>query len=201
MSYFEITRISLKRSYSILVTGMGTRKIIAISLFAVLLMGIISFDDAFAQKPVKEEKVTICHIPPGNPDNIRTITVDESAVPAHLAHGDYVGECVPLCESDLDCNDNNMCTANICDRGNSDADLAGCVVTPVNPDDNNLCTVDSCDPTTGISNTPVNPDDNNLCTVDSCDPTTGISNTPVNPDDNNLCTTLVILTLAFLMFQ
>ena len=38
-------------------------------------------------------KVTICHVPPGNPANEHTITVSENAVPAHLAHGDYLGEC------------------------------------------------------------------------------------------------------------
>ena len=35
----------------------------------------------------------ICHRPPGNPDNAHTIWVGASAVPAHLAHGDYEGEC------------------------------------------------------------------------------------------------------------
>jgi hypothetical protein len=40
-----------------------------------------------------EEKVTICHIPPGNPDNAHTIVVGAPAVPAHLAHGDSLGEC------------------------------------------------------------------------------------------------------------
>ena len=40
-----------------------------------------------------EEKVCLCHIPPGNPSNAHTICVGEPAVPAHLAHGDYLGEC------------------------------------------------------------------------------------------------------------
>ena len=40
-------------------------------------------------------KVTICHLPPGNPDNPQTLCVDENAVSAHLAHGDYQGECHP----------------------------------------------------------------------------------------------------------
>ncbi|MCR9251462.1 MAG: DUF4382 domain-containing protein [bacterium] len=39
-------------------------------------------------------RITICHIPPGNPDNARTIEIDASAWPAHEAHGDYLGECV-----------------------------------------------------------------------------------------------------------
>ena len=38
-------------------------------------------------------KVTICHIPPGNPDNAHTIRVSENAVDAHLAHGDTLGKC------------------------------------------------------------------------------------------------------------
>src|SRR5262245_632952 len=38
-------------------------------------------------------KVTICHIPPGNPSNAHTITVGAPAVAAHLAHGDTLGPC------------------------------------------------------------------------------------------------------------
>ena len=40
-----------------------------------------------------EEKVLICHIPPGNPENPQTISVSVNAVPAHLAHGDTEGPC------------------------------------------------------------------------------------------------------------
>ncbi|MBC8314387.1 MAG: VCBS repeat-containing protein [Bacteroidales bacterium] len=41
----------------------------------------------------KNNKVLICHVPPGNPGNAHTICVSPNAVPAHLAHGDYLGEC------------------------------------------------------------------------------------------------------------
>ena len=44
-------------------------------------------DDQYA------EKVLICHIPPGNPENAHTISVSVNAVPAHLAHGDTEGPC------------------------------------------------------------------------------------------------------------
>jgi hypothetical protein len=44
-------------------------------------------------QPPATGKVTICHIPPGNPSKRHTITVGASAVPAHLGHGDTVGAC------------------------------------------------------------------------------------------------------------
>ncbi len=39
------------------------------------------------------EKMTICHRPPGNPDNAHTITVGEDSWEAHENHGDTKGEC------------------------------------------------------------------------------------------------------------
>ena len=42
----------------------------------------------------EDDLVTICHVPPGNPDNAHTIEVDAPAVSAHIRHGDYVGECI-----------------------------------------------------------------------------------------------------------
>jgi len=38
-------------------------------------------------------KATICHIPPGNASAQHTITVSQSAVHAHMAHGDTMGAC------------------------------------------------------------------------------------------------------------
>lgn len=49
-----------------------------------------------ASAPVQsgQDKVTICHFPPGNPDNAHTIVVAAPSVPAHLElHGDTLGEC------------------------------------------------------------------------------------------------------------
>lgn len=40
-----------------------------------------------------QEKVAVCHIPPGNPANGQTLTLPEPAVKAHLAHGDTLGAC------------------------------------------------------------------------------------------------------------
>lgn len=39
------------------------------------------------------EKAFVCHIPPGNMDNARTIEIDISDVGDHVAHGDTEGEC------------------------------------------------------------------------------------------------------------
>ena len=40
-------------------------------------------------------KITICHYPPGNPENAHTITIGCPAWKAHAAHGDTEGECLP----------------------------------------------------------------------------------------------------------
>jgi hypothetical protein len=39
------------------------------------------------------KKITICHYPPGNKNNPQTITISESAWPAHEKHGDKQGAC------------------------------------------------------------------------------------------------------------
>jgi polyhydroxybutyrate depolymerase len=46
----------------------------------------------FARNP-HPGTVQVCHAPPGNPANARTITVSINALPAHLAHGDSEGPC------------------------------------------------------------------------------------------------------------
>ncbi|WP_375760325.1 hypothetical protein [Corallococcus exercitus] len=38
-------------------------------------------------------RITLCHIPPGNPANAHTITVGAPAGAAHLRHGDRLGAC------------------------------------------------------------------------------------------------------------
>jgi len=43
--------------------------------------------------PAWAAKVDVCHIPPGDPSNLHTITISEHALQAHLAHGDFLGDC------------------------------------------------------------------------------------------------------------
>jgi hypothetical protein len=63
------------------------KKIGFASLLAVLAISAVA---AFADSP---GKVDVCHIPPGNPANAHIINVSVNAVPAHLAHGDTLGQC------------------------------------------------------------------------------------------------------------
>jgi hypothetical protein len=59
---------------------------------AVLLVVLAVFGVAVVSAD-SQGKVDICHIPPGNPANAHTINVSVNAIPAHLAHGDTLGEC------------------------------------------------------------------------------------------------------------
>ena len=59
----------------------------ALMATATLLPLTMAVTPAFAQDPQSNEedkKVTICHVPPGNPDNAHEITVGESAAKEHL---------------------------------------------------------------------------------------------------------------------
>jgi len=44
----------------------------------------------------------ICHRPPGNPANAHTLHVSARAIPAHLAHGDSLGDCDEDWDVDVD---------------------------------------------------------------------------------------------------
>lgn len=69
-------------------------------------------------------KVLICHIPPGNPDNMHAICVSEWAVPAHQTqHGASVGACAaraiapppPVCRSlGAECSQDVDCCSGAC---------------------------------------------------------------------------------------
>ena len=71
-----------------------------------------------------DHKITICHIPPGHPENRHAITIDRSALAAHLEHGDFEEPC------DFDY------------YGNSDHKVTICHIPPGNPSNNFTITVD-----------------------------------------------------------
>jgi hypothetical protein len=115
------------------------------------------------------KKVEVCHIPPSNPDNYHTITINEKTLASHLAHFDLEGACNEVCATL--CDDGDACT--IDDAG--DCEQNGCSVeaAPVDCDDADLCTVDSCDPESGCLST-------FKCEEGvSCNPTVGVCE-PVN---------------------
>ena len=69
-----------------------------IALVAVI-MGMSAFAPAWAPPgdpngdELPDVKVTLCHVPPGNPGNAHTIIVNEEDVAEHIAHGDTRGSC------------------------------------------------------------------------------------------------------------
>jgi hypothetical protein len=64
---------------------------VAIAIAALALWLIPS--GALAQGKSGKGRLTICHIPPGNPDARRTMTLPEAAWGAHESHGDTLGPC------------------------------------------------------------------------------------------------------------
>src|SRR5438128_1928266 len=81
-----------------------------------------------------QQKVQVCHRPPGNPSNYQTITIGVPALPAHLAHGDFAGACLDLCA--MLCDDGDLCTT---DSGvpNLQTQRCDCSSSPVDCDDSN----------------------------------------------------------------
>ncbi len=69
-------------------------KILFTIFFSVILLtsaAIPGFLSNFAY--AEKGKITICHVPPGNPSNSHTIYIPSQALDAHMNHGDYAGEC------------------------------------------------------------------------------------------------------------
>lgn len=148
------------------------------------------------------QKVTICHVPPGDPGNPQEIVIGVSALLAHLQNhpGDSVGPCrrPPECMIDDQCNDANPCTVDRCTPGGCDYSM------PVSCADGNSCTTDVCIPDQGgcvaiPSGEGSECDDGNACTgSDRCsaageclgNPLSGCCNADSDCSDGaGLCTT------------
>ena len=43
-----------------------------------------------------DDKLLICHVPPGEPENEHEICISSNAIQTHLTHGDYCGPCTLL---------------------------------------------------------------------------------------------------------
>ena len=73
---------------------MVEKKMLRGAMLVVALTGMVMTTPTSVQAD-PDGKVTICHIPPGNPENAHTITVAFPALVAHFANhgGDSFGEC------------------------------------------------------------------------------------------------------------
>jgi hypothetical protein len=160
---------------------------VSLSIAVLLVLGA---DVAYADK-----KVVLCHVPPGNPANARTLSVGEAAIGAHLAHGDQLGECPTGCQQNAAaCDDGNACTSDSCGPNGQ------CEHHAVSCDDGNPCTTDVCDGATGclaVPNPGASCDDGNACTgQDACVGATchgtsiaGCCATSADCNDGDACTT------------
>jgi hypothetical protein len=94
-------------------------------------------------------KVEICHIPPGNPQNFKTITVSRNAAPALLNKGSLPGPCSKWCSSL--CDDGDVCT--IDNPLGYDCEVDGCLPLEsragIDCDGGNECTVATCSSPSG----------------------------------------------------
>ena len=78
------------------------KRSLIITTVVALFVFAVGFTASSVQTP--PDKITICHIPPGNPDNAHPITISVRALNAHLAHGDVIGDCSDDCD-DPECDD------------------------------------------------------------------------------------------------
>ncbi|OIO70439.1 MAG: hypothetical protein COW19_00295 [Zetaproteobacteria bacterium CG12_big_fil_rev_8_21_14_0_65_55_1124] len=79
---------SKSRAMNSLITDFSSATLVCVSRSEVLeTLGLNATSDPTSVK------ATLCHIPPGNPANQHTITVGQSSVNAHMAHGDVMGAC------------------------------------------------------------------------------------------------------------
>jgi hypothetical protein len=50
-------------------------------------------EDTFGDEISEKDRVTVCHLPPGNPEGRHSLVISKNALAAHLAHGDVLGAC------------------------------------------------------------------------------------------------------------
>ena len=114
------------------------KKVIALSIIlpAVLLTVLNSLVIPVAS----QEKVLICHKPPGNSENALTISVNSNAVSSHLAHGDTLGQCTSGPPTDT-----------------TRLTLTKEVNGPHSPEDFTICVTTSNDPNSEVGGTPATP--------------------------------------------
>jgi hypothetical protein len=147
-------------------------------------------EQAASRKPAK---VAICHIPPDDASPRHTIKVSDSAVSAHLEHGDVLGECASGCTANEVCDDGDPCTSDACMWDGTCSHLS------VSCDDSNPCTSDLCTFDRGCVNAPADGvacvDGNDCTSGDTClggrctgTAIVGCCTTDAGCSDENVCT-------------
>ena len=96
-------------------------------LAAILLSGLTFSQSAFAGQGGGggQQKVTLCHV--DEEGEKRTITVGAPAVPAHLAHGDILGECVDEPEPECDVSPNPLVMTFVDSEPQTHTTSIGCI--------------------------------------------------------------------------
>ena len=79
----------MKKTFTYYTMSSSAKVVFRITVLAILLFGFS-----------KDDKITICHIPPGNPENCHQITISMEALQTHLEHGDRL-----FCYDELKYND------------------------------------------------------------------------------------------------
>lgn len=75
-----------------------------------------------ASDAVQSEQVVVCHVPHGHPEQAFLLTIDQSALAGHLAHGDNNRACLvagcsregDTCASDAECCAGLTCAGHVC---------------------------------------------------------------------------------------
>jgi hypothetical protein len=67
-------------------------------LVTIALASDLTIEDLISRQDPVQDKVTICHTSPSDPKKSHDITVGDSVVADHLAHGDRMGSCFPTKE-------------------------------------------------------------------------------------------------------
>ncbi len=143
----------------------------------------MNLNGTFVGEPTTTEAIELRYGPAADPPNISGATFN---VPPTLNLDPLIPSCA-LCTTNLECDDTNPCTDDVCVPSTgceNNANTAPC-------DDGDACTEnDVCAAAACTAGTPVSCDDGNVCTDDSCDTISGCQATP-NTDpcnDGDACT-------------
>lgn len=113
------------------------------------------------------------HVPITSPtqvvvNQISAATASAQPLTGTVQYGSIVVEAKNCAAFPGSCNDNNVCTTDVCDLSTHQ-----CQFTMMSCEDGNACMSESCDPVVGCLWEPVVCDDGIPCTLDSCDPQSG----------------------------